>query len=147
MTTPPHTPSTTPPLSALLETSLYVAALAPAVAFYERLFALPTLMRDARMCALAVGEHQVLLLFVHGGSAATIRTPGGTIPPHDGSGTTHVAFAIPAAALTAWEAHLARCEVPVEGRVHWPRGGVSLYFRDPDSHLIELATPGVWTVY
>ncbi len=29
----------------------------------------------------------------------------------------------------------------------WDRGGTSLYFHDPDGHLLELATPGVWSVY
>ena len=29
----------------------------------------------------------------------------------------------------------------------WPRGGESLYFRDPDGHLVELATPGLWANY
>ena len=23
----------------------------------------------------------------------------------------------------------------------------SIYFRDPDGHLLELATPGLWSVY
>ncbi len=27
------------------------------------------------------------------------------------------------------------------------RRGASAYFRDPDRHLIELATPGVWSIY
>jgi len=32
----------------------------------------------------------------------------------------------------------------LEQQVAWPRGGTSLYFRDPDRHLVELATPGLW---
>ena len=38
-------------------------------------------------------------------------------------------------------------QVEIEGRTDWPRGGHSIYFRDPDGHLLELATPGLWTVY
>jgi catechol 2,3-dioxygenase-like lactoylglutathione lyase family enzyme len=38
----------------------------------------------------------------------------------------------------------------LESRLHLValhRGGTSLYFRDPDGHLLELATPGLWTIY
>src|SRR6266702_2021059 len=28
-----------------------------------------------------------------------------------------------------------------------PRGGSSIYFRDPDNHSVELATPGLWSIY
>ena len=37
--------------------------------------------------------------------------------------------------------------IEIESEVTWTRGGRSLYFRDPDGHLVELATPGVWEVY
>jgi len=30
---------------------------------------------------------------------------------------------------------------------HSPRGGTSLYFRDPNGHMLELATPGLWSIY
>ena len=73
--------------------------------------------------------------------------PGGTIPPHDGHGPLHIAFAIEAGELPAWEARLDERGVAIEGRTDWSRGGHSIYFRDPDGHLLELATPGLWAVY
>lgn len=89
----------------------------------------------------------MLLLFRRGASLETTRMPGGTIPPHDGCGALHVAFAIAAEELPAWEARLLRHEIAIEGRTEWPRGGYSIYFRDPDGHLLELATPGLWEIY
>jgi len=42
---------------------------------------------------------------------------------------------------------LAQNGVAVEERRTWERGGQSVYFRDPERHLIEIATPGVWSIY
>ena len=64
-----------------------------------------------------------------------------------GDGTLHVAFAIGKDELDHWEAHLASRGVAIDGRNDWSRGGRSIYFRDPDGHLLELATPGLWSVY
>jgi len=66
---------------------------------------------------------------------------------HGGDGALHVAFAIGKDELSHWEAHLASRGVVIEGRNDWERGGHSIYFRDPDGHLLELATPGLWPVY
>ena len=71
----------------------------------------------------------------------------GTIPGHDGSGPTHVAFAVDARDLDSWEARLVDAGVTIESRVQWDRGGRSIYFRDPDGHSVELVTPGVWPTY
>ena len=89
----------------------------------------------------------MLLLFPRGKTLETVVMPGGTIPPHDGHGPLHLAFAIARESLAAWEARLAAHAVPIEGRTDWPRGGTSVYFRDPDGHLLELATPGLWPGY
>jgi catechol 2,3-dioxygenase-like lactoylglutathione lyase family enzyme len=131
----------------LLETGLYVQDVARSRAFYTRLFGFPVLVEDDRLCALDVGGRAVLLLFRKGGTTETVHIPGGAIPGHDGHGTLHYALAIAAADLEGWVRRLEAEAVPVESRVTWPRGGVSLYFRDPDGHLVELATPGVWATY
>jgi catechol 2,3-dioxygenase-like lactoylglutathione lyase family enzyme len=135
-----------PPLASVLETSLYVDDLERARAFYEGLMGLRRIFGDNRMTALDVGGQSALLLFLRGGSTGGAVTPGGTIPPHDGSGPLHFAFAITADALADWERHLGANGVAIEGRVTWPRGGTSVYFRDPDGHLVELATPGLWDI-
>ncbi len=132
-----------PKLTGVLETALYVADMARARDFYERVLGLAPMFADARLTAYPVGR-SVLLLFLKGGTTEPVVLPGGTIPPHDGDGQNHYALAIAAADLPAWETHLAAHGVAEEGRTRWPRGGISIYFRDPDGHLGELATPGIW---
>jgi len=138
---------TAPHVAHVLETSLYVADLARSRQFYQEVFGFPAVLHDERMCALEVPGRQMLLLFRHGASLHPSATPGGVIPPHDGHGRLHVAFAIAEADLPAWEQRLTAHGVAVESRVRWPRGGTSLYIRDPDSHSVELATPGLWPNY
>ena len=135
---------TPPPLSRILETSLYVADLDRAEAFYAHVFGFAAMSRDERLRAMAVPGRGVLLLFRRGASGEPAALPFGTIPGHDGGGMLHLAFAIPAGSLAAWEAHLAALEIAVESRLEWPQGATSLYFRDPDGHSLEVATPGLW---
>jgi catechol-2,3-dioxygenase len=136
-----------PKLDAVLETALYVDDLARAIGFYTNVMQLQPLYQDSRMCAFSVGGKNVLLIFPRGGSLETVHMPGGTIPPHDGAGPVHIAFAIAKDELAPWEEHLRRHDISIEGRTTWKRGGESIYFRDPDGHLLELATPGLWAIY
>jgi len=136
-----------PKLNGVIETALYVRNLSRAKQFYEGVLGLKVLRGDQRFCAFDVAGGHVLLLFQRGTSAQPISLPGGVIPPHDGHGTEHVGFQITADSLRAWEDWLARRKVAIESRVTWERGGTSLYFRDPDGHLLELLTPGVWETY
>jgi catechol 2,3-dioxygenase-like lactoylglutathione lyase family enzyme len=136
-----------PSLLGVLETVLYVEDFAPACAFYEQVLGLNSIYRDQRLCAYGVGGRGVLLLFLRGHSLETVHLPGGTIPSHDGHGPVHIAFSIAAGDCPAWKARLEEAEIEIEGRTKWPRGGESIYFRDPDGHLVELATPGLWPGY
>jgi catechol 2,3-dioxygenase-like lactoylglutathione lyase family enzyme len=136
-----------PDLRGVLETSLYVSDLERSRSFYTDLFGFRVLTQDQRFCALDVCGRQVLLLFRKGEARNPVTTTGGTIPPHDGDGQLHVAFAIGRDELDVWERRLQTLAAGVESRVCWKRGGTSIYFRDPDGHLLELATPGLWAIY
>jgi catechol 2,3-dioxygenase-like lactoylglutathione lyase family enzyme len=130
-----------PNTEGMLESSLYVTDVARSARFYEKIFGFPVISDfGERGCAMQAGARQVLLLFKKGGSRATPT-------PHDGDGELHIAFAIPAAELANWEAWLAENGIAVEEKRAWELGGHSLYFRDLDRHLIEVATPGVWSIY
>lgn len=136
-----------PKVSGVLETAIYVDDVRRSVEFYKRVFDFPTLTSTPHFHALDVCGRQVLLIFEKGANLKPAPTSGGEIPPHHGDGNLHFAFAIEKETLAEWEAHLASVGVRIESRVTWPAGGTSLYFRDPDGHLAELATPGIWKTY
>lgn len=136
-----------PRIRRVLETILYCDDLDRAAGFYETLLECAPMLRTPRVVAFSSGEGTVLLLFDRRAAEAPLPSPGGLIPGHTGSGPAHLAFAIDGSDLTAWQDRLAELGIGIESRVRWERGGASLYFRDPDGHSVELATPGTWPCY
>jgi catechol 2,3-dioxygenase-like lactoylglutathione lyase family enzyme len=136
-----------PKLDGILETAIHTEDMVRARAFYEGVLGLEPIYSDNRLSADAVAGRDVLLVFRKGTTEQPVALPSGTIPGHGGGGVLHVAFAIGKDELDHWEAHLASRGVAIEGRNDWERGGRSIYFRDPDGHLLELATPGLWSIY
>ena len=138
-----------PSIHGVVESVLYTDDLQRATAFYRDVLGLAVMQGDGqRYQALDSGAGRVLLLFTRGGTLTPqpVAT-GGFIPPHDGSGPLHVAFAIAAAEYEAWCGRLRSANVVIESETQWERGGRSVYFRDPDNHLVELVTPGIWPNY
>ena len=130
-----------PKTEGILESSLYVDDVARSARFYEKIFGFRVINDfGERGCAMEAGPRQVLLLFAKNGSRA-IQSP------HYGDGELHIAFAIRAEDLRAWEDLLPANGIVVEEKQTWELGGQSIYFRDPDRHLLEIATPGVWSIY
>lgn len=141
---------TTPPtVDGVQEATLFVSDLARSAAFYRRALGLDALHETPDGAVFRVGAEQVLLLVTAQKARVQSETPGGTIPAcRTGAGAVlgagHVAFSAAEADVAAWRAKLEREDVPLVGEVEWEGGGRSLYFRDPDGHLLELATTDMW---
>ena len=128
-----------PEVSGIIETALYVEDMQRSVEFYERVCGFPTLFASPRITALRVAPGQVLLIAKKGASAEPSVMMFG-VPTHDAAGQQHVAFGVRPEQLGAWRETLQRHEISIESALSWPKGGQSLYFRDPDGHNIELKT-------
>ena len=131
-----------PQVNGILETSLYVESAARSAEFYRTVFGFEPLEPgeplndETRLCPMRAGDRSVLLLFKKGATRDT-----------DASGAIHIAFGIARSELSAWERWLSELDIPIESRQKWKYGGEALYFRDPDGHLLEVVTPGVWNIY
>ena len=130
-----------PPLNGLLEVAIYVDDIATSVEFYQRVLGFAVVFEGDRLWALAAGVRQILLVCKRGASAQL------SVGPHDAQGPQHIAFAVSKDHVDSWREALEAQRVTIEEIRDWPRGGRSLYFRDPDGHLVELASPGVWSIY
>jgi catechol 2,3-dioxygenase-like lactoylglutathione lyase family enzyme len=133
-----------PPLGGVLETSLYARDLKRTAGFYRDLLGAKTLVDSPRLVAFDLAGRSVLLVFQAGATEGDTVDQRGRIPGHGGGGRLHLALSIAAGDLEVWRARLAERKIEITGEYHWPRGGVSLYFQDPDGALVELATPGLW---
>ena len=130
----------------VLETCLYVADMKSSRAFYEGILGLAPLFADERMTGYRIGD-TMLLLFAHGAGDKPVDTGSGVIPPHGGEGNVHFALSVARDALDAWRELVEGAGIAVESTVSWPRWNAeSLYFRDPDGHLVELAGAGLWGI-
>jgi catechol 2,3-dioxygenase-like lactoylglutathione lyase family enzyme len=139
-------------VNGVLETILYVDDVDRSFRFYQKLFNFEAEQQAEFIGMLHAPGEQALILFPKRIAQQTepMKPPTaveGTVPTHDGNGRLHVAFAITADQVEPWERRLKAQGVALEGKVRWKSGGTSLYFRDPDSHLLELVSPGLWSFY
>jgi len=138
-----------PNFNGLLEAGLFVENLSRARDFYQQVLGLEKLRESDAGCVFLLANKQVLLLISREKATVPSQTPGGEVPPCSCDagktlGAGHVAFAVGKTELDAWRAHLESHGVELLSEVAWQGEGRSLYFRDPDGHLLEIATPGLW---
>jgi catechol 2,3-dioxygenase-like lactoylglutathione lyase family enzyme len=123
----------------ILETCLYADDIDAAERFYREVMGLEVISR--------VGDRHVF--FRCGARVFLVFNParteeGGEVPAHGARGPGHAAFAARADELDRWRDHLEGHGVEIETDFAWPRGGRSLYFRDPAGNSVELGTPSIW---
>jgi catechol 2,3-dioxygenase-like lactoylglutathione lyase family enzyme len=127
-------------IHAIIETAIYVDDLQATEAFYGTILGLRIIGKEpGRHVFFQVGEASVLLAFL-----AETTLKGDHLPSHGATGPGHFALGIEAESFDAWWKLLQGHGVTIEKEVEWPRGGRSLYFRDPSGNSVELVTPGVW---
>ncbi|MBV9136998.1 MAG: VOC family protein [Hyphomicrobiales bacterium] len=136
-----------PAVTHIVESSLYARDVKVTANFYATVLGLPAMLDTPRLVAFDAGNHGVLLVFQEGATSEDVRTDEGVIPGHDGQGRLHLALGIETESLDEWRRQLAAHNVEILSETHWKGGGTSLYFHDPDGHVIELATPGLWANY
>jgi catechol 2,3-dioxygenase-like lactoylglutathione lyase family enzyme len=128
-----------PPIEHLVEAGIYADDLEAAEAFYGGVLGLEVLTKQpGRHVFFRVGD-SVLLVF-----RAEETLKGETLPAHGSTGPGHFALGIPSESLDQWREHLSGRGVEIEKEVEWPKGGRSLYFRDPAGNAVELVTRGLW---
>ncbi len=126
----------------VLEASLYVDDLAAAETFYRDVLGLEFHSRDE-------GRH---LFFRCGSAMVLLFNPEATlsddhdVPHHGCRGQGHLCLAMNEREIDLWRTRLGQLGVPIEQEIEWPRGGHSLYFRDPAGNSLELATPRLWGI-
>jgi catechol 2,3-dioxygenase-like lactoylglutathione lyase family enzyme len=127
-------------IQAIIETAIYVEDLDQTETFFRNVLGLPVIAKEpGRHVFFRVGSNNVLLAFL---ADATLK--GDQLPAHGAKGPGHFALGIDAGDLDAWRQTLREKNVDIEKEVDWPRGGKSIYFRDPAGNLVELVTPGIW---
>jgi len=140
----------TPQLNGLVETALFVEDLVRAGDFYEKVLGLSKVKASDTGCVFRVADQRYLLLISRKAAHTPNKTASGDVlppcalPQQEGRGPGHIAFGISADAVNSWRARLERYDVDLLSEIGWENGARSLYFRDPDGHMIELATTGIW---
>jgi catechol 2,3-dioxygenase-like lactoylglutathione lyase family enzyme len=132
-------------IDAVLETCLYASDLEAAERFYGETLGLPVFARVAGRHVFFRCGHGMLLVFDAEQTTASAGQVGGVpVPSHGARGPGHVCFRIEEDVLPSWREKLVRAGISIEAEIDWPRGGASVYVRDPAGNSVELAPARIW---
>ena len=132
-------------ITGVLETCLYASDLDAAEHFYAGVLGLKVHSREPdRHVFLNCGDSMVLIFNPARTSTAAGHVAGVPVPTHGAIGPGHVAFRLPAGGLAAFRIALAAATVDIDAEIEWPKGGRSIYVRDPAGNSVELVEGEIW---
>ncbi|ANL32517.1 VOC family protein [Rhizobium phaseoli] len=135
-----------PMLEGMLETALYARDLDKAEVFYEDVLGLEKISRAGNRHVFFRCGPGVLLIFNPEETAKPPAPNALQVPPHGTSGEGHACFRVSGRNIDAMAERLKAAGVAIESEVHWPNGGRSIYFRDPEGNSLECAEAKIWGI-
>lgn len=132
-------------IGGVLETCLYADDLDAAERFHAGVLGLEVFAREQGRHLFFRCGSGMLLIFAPARTASAAGQVGGVaVPAHGTRGPGHVCFRVEERDLAGWRRRLTEHGVSIEAEIAWPRGGRSLYVRDPAGNSVELAPARIW---
>ncbi len=126
-------------ITQIKENCLYVSDLDCSRYFYHQQLHFPLISQvEGRHIFFRAGS-SILLCFLPEVTQAETK-----LPPHFAHGPQHLAFEVAAGEYAAWKKHLRSQGIEIIYEQHWKDRLYSMYFHDPDGHLLEIVPPGIW---
>ncbi len=132
-------------INKVVETCIYSSDLDSMKKFYVGVLGLPLVQEENnKLIFLKAGKSMLLIFDPTRTSMDRDRLPahGAQTPPS----SVHFAMEIEVRDYQQWKKLLANNKIAIEKEVDWKGRAKSLYFRDPAGNLVELITPGEWSV-
>ncbi len=121
------------------ETCLYVKDIDRTEVFYHGVLGFALISKDPGNYVFFRAGSSVLLCFI----AAATRNQE-EIPPHYGEGKLHLAFEVKQKDYAATKKEIEEKGITITHEHEWKKGK-SFYFEDPDGHVLEIVSEGLWS--